>query len=216
MTGSRFYSLFLSGEIIVSAVFLEAFGISVILLIVPFFVRLKETRKICLTHVLYFIAVGAGFMFVELFYKRIRFSFRRSGDQFNRRPNCTSRILRTRRLLVPANLCQKLSKRYGLAGRGPYIYSFHPPSHGDQHPVPWKIFEIYLVTDPSHAAWNFNGIPLSSRYSASSRTSRPSGIRLDNQRMCLGLGRHRICTDRTGFGNLCDHDLCNCCLFSGI
>ena len=68
MTGSRFYSLFLSGEIIVSAVFLEAFGISVILLIVPFFVRLKETRKICLTHVLYFIAVGAGFMFVELFF----------------------------------------------------------------------------------------------------------------------------------------------------
>jgi spermidine synthase len=68
ITGSRFYSLFLSGEIIVGVVFLEAFGISVILLILPFFTILKETRKVRLTHVLYFIAVGTGFMFVELFF----------------------------------------------------------------------------------------------------------------------------------------------------
>lgn len=68
MTGSRFYSLFLSGEIIVSVVFLEAFMISVILLILPFFVGLKGIRKIRVSHVLYFIAVGAGFMFVELFF----------------------------------------------------------------------------------------------------------------------------------------------------
>jgi hypothetical protein len=68
ITGSRFYSLFLSGELIVFVVFLEALGISVILLILPFFATLKETPKASLTHVLYFIAVGAGFMFVELFF----------------------------------------------------------------------------------------------------------------------------------------------------
>jgi hypothetical protein len=68
MTGSRFYSLFMSGEIVVSIVFLEALGISIFLLIFPLFTILKETRKFYFSHMLYFLAVGSGFMFIELYF----------------------------------------------------------------------------------------------------------------------------------------------------
>lgn len=68
MTGSRFYSLFMSGEIVVSAVLIEALGISILLLILPFFATLKETRKFYFSHMLYFLAVGSGFMFIELYF----------------------------------------------------------------------------------------------------------------------------------------------------
>jgi len=67
ITGSRFYSLFMSGEVVVAIVFIEAFGISVLLLIVPFFTILKETRNLYFSHILYFLSLGAGFMFIELF-----------------------------------------------------------------------------------------------------------------------------------------------------
>jgi hypothetical protein len=68
MTGSRFYSLFMSGEIVVSVVFIEAFVISVLLFILPFLVTLKETRRFYFSHMLYFLGVGSGFMFIELFF----------------------------------------------------------------------------------------------------------------------------------------------------
>ena len=68
MTGSRFYSLFMSGEIVVFVVLMEALGISIFLLILPFFVTLKETRKFYFSHMLYFFVVGSGFMFIELFF----------------------------------------------------------------------------------------------------------------------------------------------------
>ena len=68
MTGSRFYSLFMSGEIVVSVVLMEALGISIFLLILPFFATLKETQKFYFSHMLYFFAVGSGFMFIELFF----------------------------------------------------------------------------------------------------------------------------------------------------
>ena len=68
MTGSRFYSLFMSGEIVVSVVLIEALGISILLLILPFFTTLKETRKFYFSHMLYFLGVGSGFMFIELFF----------------------------------------------------------------------------------------------------------------------------------------------------
>jgi hypothetical protein len=68
MTGSRFYSLFMSGEIVVSVVLIEALGISILLLILPFFTTLKENRKFYFSHMLYFLAVGSGFMFIELFF----------------------------------------------------------------------------------------------------------------------------------------------------
>ncbi len=68
MTGSRLYSLFMSGEVVVSVVLIEALGISILLLILPFFTTLKETRKFYFPHMLYFLAVGSGFMFIELFF----------------------------------------------------------------------------------------------------------------------------------------------------
>jgi spermidine synthase len=68
MTGSRFYSLLMSGEIVVSVVLIEASGISILFLFLPFFTILKETRKFYFSHMLYFFAVGSGFMFIELFF----------------------------------------------------------------------------------------------------------------------------------------------------
>jgi len=68
MTGSRFYSLFMSGEIVVSVVLIEALGISILLLILPYFTTIKETRKFYFSHMLYFFAVGSGFMFIELYF----------------------------------------------------------------------------------------------------------------------------------------------------
>ena len=68
MTGSRFYSLFMSGELVVSVVLIEALGISILLLILPFFTILKETRRFYFSNMLYFFAVGSGFMFIELFF----------------------------------------------------------------------------------------------------------------------------------------------------
>ena len=66
--GSRFYALFLSGEVVVSVVFLEAFAVAVLLLFVPIFLFLRGIRKPSISQVSYFLGVGAGFMFVELFF----------------------------------------------------------------------------------------------------------------------------------------------------
>lgn len=68
MTGSRFYSLFMSGEIVVSVVFLEALVIAIFLLMLPVFTIKKQDKKPNISHLIYFLAVGAGFMFVELFF----------------------------------------------------------------------------------------------------------------------------------------------------
>lgn len=67
-TGSRFYSLFMSGEIVVAVVFLEALLVAVLILILPLFSIPKTGRRLYISHILYFLAVGAGFMFVELFF----------------------------------------------------------------------------------------------------------------------------------------------------
>jgi hypothetical protein len=68
MTGSRFYSLFMSGELVVYVVFLQALVIAVFLLMLPVFTIKKQDKKSNISHILYFLAVGAGFMFVELFF----------------------------------------------------------------------------------------------------------------------------------------------------
>ena len=68
ITGSRFYSLFMSGEIVVAVVFLEALAISIFLLVLPLFIIPKQGQKLYISHIIYFLAVGAGFMFVELFF----------------------------------------------------------------------------------------------------------------------------------------------------
>jgi hypothetical protein len=76
ITGSRFYSLFMSGEIVIAVVFFEALLISVLLLVFPLMSILKQSQKLRFPHVLYFFAVGAGFMFVELFFiKKYTFVF---------------------------------------------------------------------------------------------------------------------------------------------
>jgi hypothetical protein len=68
MTGSRFYSLFMSGEIVVGVVFVQALIISIFLLMVPVFTIKKQDKKPKIFLLLYFLAVGAGFMFLELFF----------------------------------------------------------------------------------------------------------------------------------------------------
>ncbi len=68
MTGSRFYSLFMSGEIVVCVVFLQALVIASFLLMLPVFTIKKQDENPNISHMLYFLAVGAGFMFVELFF----------------------------------------------------------------------------------------------------------------------------------------------------
>jgi len=67
-TGSRLYSLLLSGEVIVAVVFIEAFLVAFLLLILPLFAVPKQETRIPIRLILYFLAVGAGFMFVELFF----------------------------------------------------------------------------------------------------------------------------------------------------
>jgi len=67
-TGSRLYSILMSGEIIVSVVFLEALVISVFLLVLPLLAVPKKRKKLFKSHIFFFLSVGAGFMFLELFF----------------------------------------------------------------------------------------------------------------------------------------------------
>jgi hypothetical protein len=67
-TGSRLYSLIMSGEIVVSVVLLEALGVSVLLLVFPLFAIPKNKKKPSASRILFFLSVGTGFMFVELYY----------------------------------------------------------------------------------------------------------------------------------------------------
>jgi len=67
-TGSRFYTLFMSGEIIVSLVFVEALILSVLLLVIPLFFSLRAGERSLARKGVYFLSVGAGFMFLELYF----------------------------------------------------------------------------------------------------------------------------------------------------
>jgi hypothetical protein len=63
-TGSRFYTLFLSGETIVAVVLLIAAVLGLLLLLLP---RLfSRSRVHAAAAVVYFLAAGAGFMFIEM------------------------------------------------------------------------------------------------------------------------------------------------------
>jgi hypothetical protein len=66
--GSRVYALLMSGEIVVSVVFVEALVVTAVLLFVPLLLSTRRSRKPTLSQILYFLGVGAGFMFVELFF----------------------------------------------------------------------------------------------------------------------------------------------------
>ena len=67
-TGSRPYSLLMSGEIVILVVFSEAFLISLFLLSVPFLTIKNGGSKPSIPEVAYFLSVGAGFMFVEMYF----------------------------------------------------------------------------------------------------------------------------------------------------
>jgi hypothetical protein len=65
--GSRFYALLMSGEIVVAMVFVEALFLAVCLLIIPLVFVTRRVQKPKLCQVTYFLGIGAGFMFVELY-----------------------------------------------------------------------------------------------------------------------------------------------------
>lgn len=67
-TGSRFYSLIMSGEIIVAVVFIEALVLSILLLLLPLFSLSKHRNGPLFPLTLFFFSIGAGFMFLELFF----------------------------------------------------------------------------------------------------------------------------------------------------
>ena len=66
--GSRLYALLMSGEIVVIVVLIEALVISGFLLFLPLVFVRRSQRKTSISQVLYFLGVGAGFMFIELFF----------------------------------------------------------------------------------------------------------------------------------------------------
>jgi len=68
MTGSRLYTLLLSGEIIIVIVFLEAFVIAALLLLGPLLIDSKHRTKPPIPHMVYFAGVGMGFILVEIFF----------------------------------------------------------------------------------------------------------------------------------------------------
>jgi hypothetical protein len=67
-TGSRLYALIMSGEIVVSVVLIEAFAISFFLLALPLIFIRNSGNKPSGKQIIYFLSVGAGFMFVELYF----------------------------------------------------------------------------------------------------------------------------------------------------
>jgi len=65
--GNRFYALLMSGEIVVSVVFVEALVLAVCLLLIPLFLITRRNQKPTFSQIAYFLGIGAGFMFIELY-----------------------------------------------------------------------------------------------------------------------------------------------------
>jgi len=68
MTGSRFYTLLLSGEIVILIVFATALLTSLGLLYAPRIASKTKAGNIGFSRAAYFLAVGAGFILVEIFF----------------------------------------------------------------------------------------------------------------------------------------------------
>jgi hypothetical protein len=66
--GSRFYTLLLSGEVIVVVVLIEAIVVSTAILILPLFLLGESKATLAWPDLLFFLNVGFGFMLVELFF----------------------------------------------------------------------------------------------------------------------------------------------------
>ena len=67
-TGSRMYTLLLSGEIVVAVIFIEAGLLSLVLMALPFLVLRKTSSRPGAAEMIYFLSLGIGFMFVELYF----------------------------------------------------------------------------------------------------------------------------------------------------
>jgi len=67
-TGSRFYSLFMSGEIVVWVVMIEAAAISILFLLLPLSSIYRRGKKQFPSYFLFFFFVGMGFMFLEMYF----------------------------------------------------------------------------------------------------------------------------------------------------
>jgi hypothetical protein len=67
-TGSRFFSLFVSGEVIVWAVFAEAAIISMALICLPLWPIFRNKKRLPRKPQIFFLGIGAGFMFTEMFF----------------------------------------------------------------------------------------------------------------------------------------------------
>ncbi|MFZ0131174.1 MAG: hypothetical protein WAK95_01440 [Desulfobacterales bacterium] len=67
-TGSRLYTLLLSGEMVVAVIFIEAGVLSLALLALPFGALRKIDARPATVEMVYFLSLGAGFMFVELYF----------------------------------------------------------------------------------------------------------------------------------------------------
>jgi hypothetical protein len=75
-TGSRLYGLMLSGEIVVAVVFTEAVLVAFFLLVIPIIIVSKKGPRPKFFHLVFFLGIGAGFMFAELFFiKQYTFLF---------------------------------------------------------------------------------------------------------------------------------------------
>ncbi|GAB3522058.1 hypothetical protein GCM10027342_18940 [Photobacterium alginatilyticum] len=60
--------MLLSGEVVIAVVFIEALAVSVLLLLLPKLFAKGKQRKVPLSQKLYFFSIGAGFMFVEIYF----------------------------------------------------------------------------------------------------------------------------------------------------
>lgn len=67
-TGERFYTLMMSGELVVLVVLAESFLVALVLLLPPLIGLRGRRGKAASTRTLYFLAVGAGFMLAEMFF----------------------------------------------------------------------------------------------------------------------------------------------------
>jgi len=68
MTGSRLYTLLLSGEIIIAIVFIEAMVIAGLLLLGPLWLVRRHTAKPSFHSMAYFAGIGSGFILVEIYF----------------------------------------------------------------------------------------------------------------------------------------------------
>jgi hypothetical protein len=183
MTGSRLYTLLLSGEIIVAIVFLEALLIAGVLLFGPLWVSRRHQNKSKFTATIHFVGIGAGYIFVELFFVYFYTSI------FNDPVVSFSIVLTT--VLISSSLGGLISQRLkpSLLKRMPVvagvflllmIFWFEPLVAATMHlphyvclisttlmmmpvgmllGVPFPLAMRYIVETPSHRAfaWAVNG-----------------------------------------------------------